>query len=51
MKSLSETIAELNAMKHGNERDVVQKIVESLSEIDRRITLLEQSRTVPEIGR
>jgi hypothetical protein len=44
MKTLGVIIGELDAMRHGNAREVVQKIVESLSEIDRRLALLEQSQ-------
>jgi hypothetical protein len=47
MKTLAETIDELDAMRHGNAREVVQKIVEALSEIDRRVALLEQSQGSP----
>jgi hypothetical protein len=47
MKTLAETIGELDDMRHGSAREVVQKLVEALSEIDRRFSLLEQTQGSP----
>jgi hypothetical protein len=45
MKSLKQLIAELDALRHSSARELVQKIVGSLNEIERRLSALERMQS------